>query len=94
VAEPTRPTARRRGAKPKISDEDLLAAILADLEASMFEGERYRKVWARVQQGIRVEELKKTSHVHSWRPQGAPRDQTVNFRNQDHRLIDSHGYKS
>ena len=33
VAEPTRPTARRRGPKPKISDEDLLAAILADLEA-------------------------------------------------------------
>ena len=56
VAEPTRPTARRRGPKPKISDEDLLAAILADLEASIFEGEGYRKVWARlrVQQGIRV----------------------------------------
>ena len=73
VSEPTRPTARRRGPKPKISDEDLLAAILADLEASLFEGEGYRKVWARlrVQQGIRVEELKKTSHVHSRRPQGA-----------------------
>ena len=56
VAEPVRPTARRRGPKPKISDEDLLAAILADLEASPFEGEGYRKVWARlrVQQGIRV----------------------------------------
>jgi hypothetical protein len=56
-------------------DEDLLAAILADLEASIFEGERYRKVWARlrVQQGIRVEELKKTFHVHSRRPQGARR---------------------
>ncbi len=54
VAEPARPTARRRG--PKISDEDLLAAVLADLEASPFEGEGYRKVWARlrVQQGIRV----------------------------------------
>ncbi len=38
-SEPTRPTARRRGPKPKISDEDLLAAILADLEASIFEGE-------------------------------------------------------
>jgi hypothetical protein len=24
----------------------------------------------------------------------AHRDQTVNFLNQDHRLIDSHGYKS
>ncbi len=56
VAEPVRPTAKRRGPKPKISDEDLLAAILADLEASPFEGEGYRKVWARlrVQQGIRV----------------------------------------
>ena len=34
----------------------LLAAILADLEASPFEGDGYRKVWARprVQQGIRV----------------------------------------
>jgi transposase InsO family protein len=48
--------ARRRGPKPKISDKDLLAAILADLEASPFEGEGYRKVWARLrmQQGIRV----------------------------------------
>ena len=39
LTEPARPTARRRGPKPKISDEDLLAAILADLEASPFEGE-------------------------------------------------------
>ena len=56
VAEPVRPTARRRGPKPKISDEDLLAVILADLDASPFVGEGYRKVWARlrVQQGIRV----------------------------------------
>ncbi len=55
VAEPVMPTARRRGPKPKISDEDLLAAVLADLEASPFEGEGYRKVWARlrVQQGVR-----------------------------------------
>jgi hypothetical protein len=56
VAEPARRTPRRRGPKPKISDEDLLAAIVADLEASIFEGEGYRKVWARlrVQQGVRV----------------------------------------
>ena len=56
VAEPSKPAARRRGPKPKISDADLLAAIRADLEASPFEGEGYRKVWARlrVQQGIRV----------------------------------------
>ncbi len=56
VADPSKPAARRRGPKPKISDADLLAAIRADLEASPFEGEGYRKVWARlrVQQGIRV----------------------------------------
>ena len=38
----------RRGPKPKISDTDLLAAILADLEASPFVGEGHRKVWARL----------------------------------------------
>ena len=56
AVDPTKPAARRRGPKPKISDENLLAAIVADLEASPFEGEGFRKVWARlrVQQGIRV----------------------------------------
>ena len=56
AVDPTKPAARRRGPKPKISDENLLAAIAADLEASPFEGEGFRKVWARlrVQQGIRV----------------------------------------
>jgi len=56
AVDPTKPAARRRGPKPKISDENLLAAIVADLEASPFEGEGLRKVWARlrVQQGIRV----------------------------------------
>ena len=56
AVDPTKTAARRRGPKPKISDENLLAAIAADLGASPFEGEGFRKVWARlrVQQGIRV----------------------------------------
>lgn len=39
---------RRRGAKPKVPDTDLLAAIRADLDASPFTGEGHRKVWARL----------------------------------------------
>ena len=42
------PPAKRRGPKPAISDEALLVAIEADLEASPWEGEGYRKVWARL----------------------------------------------
>lgn len=51
---PLHPT--RRGPKPKIADADLLAAIRADLEASLFVGEGHRKVWARlrIRSGIRV----------------------------------------
>ena len=45
-AEP--PPAKRRGPKPAISDQALLVAIEADLEASPWEGEGYRKVWARL----------------------------------------------
>ena len=41
------PPAKRRGPKPAIS-EALLVAIEADLEASPWEGEGYRKVWARL----------------------------------------------
>ena len=33
---------------PAISDQALLVAIEADLEASPWEGEGYRKVWARL----------------------------------------------
>ena len=40
------PPAKRRGPKPAISDQALLVAI--DLEASPWEGEGYRKVWARL----------------------------------------------
>lgn len=48
--------AKRRGPKPTISDESLLAAIRADLDASPWQGEGHRKVWARlrVRDGIRV----------------------------------------
>ena len=42
------PPAKRRGPKPAISDQALLVAIEADLEASPWEGEGYRKVWARI----------------------------------------------
>jgi putative transposase len=46
----------RRGPKPTISDQDLLAAIRADLARSPWTGEGHRKVWARLRamDGIRV----------------------------------------
>ena len=40
--------ARRRGPKPVVSDEALLAAIRADLARSPWTGEGHRKVWARL----------------------------------------------
>ncbi len=51
-----RAAAKRRGPKPSISDEALLVAIEADLEASPWEGEGHRKLWARLRacRGIRV----------------------------------------
>jgi transposase InsO family protein len=53
-AEP--PPPRRRGPKPAIPDEALLAAIRKDLDLSPWTGEGHRKVWARlrVRDGIRV----------------------------------------
>ena len=47
---------KRRGPKPKISDSDLLEAILRDLERSPFQGEGHRKVFARLRilDGIRT----------------------------------------
>jgi putative transposase len=52
----TRVPAQRRGPKPAVSDEALLAAIRADLARSPWHGEGHRKVWARlrVMDGIRV----------------------------------------
>jgi putative transposase len=46
----------RRGPKPAITDEALLAAIKRDLQTSPWTGEGHRKVWARlrVRDGIRV----------------------------------------
>ena len=46
----------RRGPKPLLSDEQLLAAIRADLARSPFQGEGHRKVHARLRllDGIRV----------------------------------------
>jgi hypothetical protein len=51
---PLRP--QRCRPKPKMPDADLLAAIRADLETSLFSGEGHRKVWARLRilRGIRV----------------------------------------
>lgn len=44
----SRPPPERRGPKPEVSDDDLLEHIEADLAASPFHGEGYRKVWARL----------------------------------------------
>ena len=51
-----KPNPARRGPKPAISDEDLLAAIRADLARSPWTGEGHRKVWARLRamDGLRV----------------------------------------
>ena len=48
--------AQRRGPKPVVSDDALLAAIRADLARSPWHGEGHRKVWARLRvlDGIRV----------------------------------------
>src|SRR5437763_13206074 len=47
---------RRRGPKPAVSDDALLAAIRADLARSPWHGEGHRKIWARlrVMDGIRI----------------------------------------
>lgn len=52
---PPNPT-RRRGPRPAVADDVLLAAIRADLARSPWQGEGHRKVWARlrVMDGIRV----------------------------------------
>jgi transposase InsO family protein len=44
--------AKPRGPKPPVDDENLLAAIRADLAASPFSGEGHRKVWARLHYGL------------------------------------------
>ena len=76
---PLRP--QRRGPKPKMPDADLLAAIRADLEGSLFTGEGHRKVWARLRIlcGIRVSRARVLRLMREnallsphRRPQGAP----------------------
>jgi hypothetical protein len=42
------PPPRRRGPKPKLSEDELLEHIVADLATTPFHGEGYRKVWARL----------------------------------------------
>jgi len=78
-----RPTPARRGPKPKVSDEALLEAIRADLEASPFVGEGHRKVWARLKfgKGFRVSRnrvlrlMREHNLLSPYRkPQGAPKD--------------------
>ena len=72
---------QRRGPKPKMPDADLLAAIRADLAASLFSGEGHRKVWARLRilRGIRVSRARVLRLMREnallsphRRPQGAP----------------------
>jgi len=51
----TKPTPKKRGPKPKVSDEKLLRLVKKDLATTPFTGEGYRKVWARLKrQGVRV----------------------------------------
>lgn len=78
-----RPAPARRGPKAKVSDEVLLEAIRADLEASPFVGEGHRKVWARLKfgKGLRVSRkrvlrlMREHNLLSPYRkPQGAPKD--------------------
>jgi len=41
----------KRGPRPEITDNELLALIREDLDASPFIGEGHRKVWARLRYG-------------------------------------------
>jgi hypothetical protein len=65
----------RRSPKPQNSDAELLVLVRADLAASPFQGEGYRKVWARlrVQQQIRTAPkqilriMRENQLLRSWR---------------------------
>jgi putative transposase len=56
VSNEAAPTPRKRGPKTTVSDVELLDFIRVDLADSLFQGEGYRKVWARlrVQREVRV----------------------------------------
>jgi transposase InsO family protein len=53
------PNKKKRGPKPKVTDEELLELIKEDLEASPFIGEGHRKVWARLYYGKKIKVAKK-----------------------------------
>jgi transposase InsO family protein len=56
TARVAKPAPAKRGPKPAIADDALLAAIREDLKNSPFTGEGHRKVWARLKfgQGMQV----------------------------------------
>ena len=54
-----KPPKKKRGPKPKISDEELLELIRQDIENSPFTGEGHRKVWARLYYGKKIKVAKK-----------------------------------
>ncbi len=79
---------RRRGPKPRISDEALLTHIRWDLEHTPFQGEGHRKVWGRlrIRDGIRVARkrvlrLMREHHLlsphRSRKPQGMKHDRQI-----------------
>jgi putative transposase len=76
----------RRGSKPTASDQDLLAAIRADLARSPWTGEGHRKVWARLRalDGMRVSRkrvLRVMREHHLLSPHRArPRPETTHER--------------
>lgn len=72
---------QKRGPRPAVNDEELLALVRADLAASPFQGEGHRKVWARlrVQQNVRVGRkrvlrlMRESNLLSPWRsPQADP----------------------
>jgi len=58
-ADEEHPAKKKRGPKTLISDEELLAFIREDLEASPFIGEGHRKVWARLYYGKKIKVARK-----------------------------------
>ena len=82
----------RRGAKPKLSDIDLLAAIRADLDTSPFTGEGHRKVWARlrIQRTLRVSRARVLRLIPAVAPSPVPGRSQPARRNDYHRSSERH----
>src|SRR5437660_4071230 len=80
------PVPARRGPKPAVSDDALLAAIRADLARSPWHGEGHRKIWARlrVMDSIRVARKRVLRLVREtallWPHRGRTRDDTPRDR--------------